>query len=145
MLEAWLFRWSNHLNPPSSGFHTVNKIPPMLSLTKRFIDTDQKTFSRLIQFCTGHAHIGEYYKRFIRTEDPSCRCGCVIQMRLHIIRECPRYLTQQLLLGTGRNAQLKRLVGTEAGIKCLSNFITHTRPWTSTSHLVQLHEACTTD
>ena len=124
MLEAWSFRWSNHPNPHSSGFHTANKIPPTLSLTKCFTDTDQKTFSRLIQFCTGHAHVGEYYKRFIRTKDPSCGCGHVIQTRHHIVRECPRYLNQQPLLGTGRNAQLNRLVGTETGIKCLSKFIT---------------------
>src|SRR5258708_40006327 len=36
MLEAWLFRWSNHLSPHNSGFHSANTIPPTLSPTKHF-------------------------------------------------------------------------------------------------------------
>ena len=28
MLEASLFRWSNHLSPHNSGFHLANTIPP---------------------------------------------------------------------------------------------------------------------
>ena len=61
----------------------------------------------------------------IRTEDPSGRCRYMIQTRLHIIRECPRYLNQRPLPSTGRNTQLERLIGTEARIKCLLKFITH--------------------
>jgi len=127
LLEAWRFRWSNQPNPPSSGYHLANKIPPTLSLTKRFIDSDRKSFSRLIQFRTGHAHLGEYYRRFIRSEDPTCGCGRAIQTRLHILRDCPRYSNQRPLLGTGRNADLERLIGTETGIKRLTKFITRTK------------------
>ncbi|SRR5258708_1682183 len=127
LLEAWRFRWSNHPNPPNSGFHLANKIPPTLSLTKRFMDSDRKSFSRLIQFRTGHAHIGEYYRRFVKSEDPTCGCGYAIQTRHHILRDCPRYINQRPLLGSGRNANLERLIGTEAGIKRLTKFITHTK------------------
>ncbi len=101
--------------------------PPTLSLTKRFTEPDRKTFSRLIQFRTGHAHIGEYYRRFIRTEDPTCSCGRAIQTRLHILRDCPRYINQRSLLGPRRYATLENLVGTEAGIKSLMKFITRTK------------------
>ena len=72
MLEAWTHKWNNHQTHPSSGFLPANTLPPMLSPTNQFKDLDHKTFSRLIQFCTGHAHIGEYYKQFIRTEDLAC-------------------------------------------------------------------------
>lgn len=123
MLEAWRHRWSNQPTNPSSGFHPANKLPPTLSPTKRFQNSDRKTFSRLIQFRSGHAHIGEYYKRFITTEDPSCTCGHATQTRRHILKECPKYLHQRPLLGTGRNAQLERLVGTEKGITRLAKFI----------------------
>jgi len=93
MLEAWIHRWSNHPNTPNSGFHAANALTPTLSPSRCFIDLDRKTFSCLIQFHTGHAHIGEYYMRFVRTEDPMCGCGRMTQTRLHILRECPKYTT----------------------------------------------------
>ena len=127
LLEAWTFRWSNHDTNPSSGFHPANKIPPTLSLMNRFKDSDWKTFSRLIQFCTGHTHLGEYYRRFIRTEDPACPCGHTTQTRRHILNECPKFARHRPLLGTGRYAQLENLIGTEKGIKRLAKFITTTK------------------
>ena len=57
LLEAWRFRWTNTLNPQHSGFHQVNRIPLSLIPTERFQRTDRKTFSRLVQCHTGHAHI----------------------------------------------------------------------------------------
>ena len=46
-------------------------------------------------------------------------------MRQHIIRDCPKHINQQSLLGSNRNNNLKSLVGTEAGINHLTKFITH--------------------
>src|SRR5258708_1722335 len=120
-------QWNNHQTPPSSGFQPTNTLPPMLSLTNRFKDLDHKNFSRLIKFHTGHTHIGEYYRWFIRTEDLSCPCSHTIQTRCHILRECLRYYNQQPSLGMGRNTQLERLVGTEKGIKCPVKFISTTK------------------
>ena len=77
MLEEWTQSWNNHATRPGSGFHPANKIPPRLSPTDRFKDSSRKTFSRLTQFRTGHAHIGECYKRFVRSESPSCSCNPV--------------------------------------------------------------------
>src|SRR6266436_97201 len=127
MWEAWIHRWSNHPNPPNSGFYSANTLTPTLSPTTCFLDSDRKTFSRLIQFCTGHAHIGEYYKRFIRTENPICGCGRATQTRTHILRDCPKYTIHRSILGTGRNAQFENLVGTEKGIKRLAKFISITK------------------
>ncbi len=112
---------------PSDGI--INRITPAQASTPqtRFKDSDRKTFSRLIQFRTGHAHIGEYYRRFIRTEDPACPCRHPVQTRRHILKECPRFFNHRTLLGTGRNTQLERLVGTEKGIKRLMKFITSTK------------------
>ncbi len=94
MLEAWTFRWSNHPNLHNSGFHSANTIAPTLSPTPQFINLEHKSFSCLIQFRTGHAHIGEYYSRFVRSEDPMCGCGQTIQTRQHILKECLKYLNQ---------------------------------------------------
>ena len=72
-------------------------------------------------------HIGEYYMRFIRTEDPMCGCGRTTQTRLHILRECLKYTTHRSILGMGRNTQFEKLVRTKKGIKRLAKFITITK------------------
>ena len=56
MQELWRHKWSNSPNPLSTWFQPANKIPPKLR------PTDRRTFSRLMQSYTGHAHPGEYYK-----------------------------------------------------------------------------------
>src|SRR5258708_18896569 len=124
LLEAWTYRWSNHDTNPSSRFHPANKIPPTLSLTNQFKDSDQKTFSRLIQFHTGHTHLGEYHRRFIRAKDPTCPCEHPTQTRTHILNDCLKFARHQPLLGTGRYAQLENLIRTKKDIKRLVNFIT---------------------
>ncbi len=57
----------------------------------------------------------------------SCACGHMTQTRWHILKECPKYLNQQPLLGMGRNTQLERLVRTEKGITHLMKFISITK------------------
>ncbi len=62
MLEAWCHRWLNPQNPPSTWFQPANRIPLTLKPMEGFLSMDWKTFSRLLQCCTSHAHTGEYYK-----------------------------------------------------------------------------------
>src|SRR5258708_6927581 len=142
MLEEWTHRWNNHATQPGSGFHPANKIPPRLSPTDRFKDLSRKTFSRLMQFRTGHAHIGEYYKRFVRSENPSCSCGHPIQSRQHILYDCPKLNRHRSLLGTGRNAHSESPIGTQKGIIRLMHFIAISKatdkykPGTTTMHTI---------
>ncbi len=84
LAEMWKLRRSNTPNPPSTWFQPANRIPPRLKPMERFLSTDQKTFSRLMQCRTGHAHMGEYYRRFVPTQDIECPCGVQVQMRQHI-------------------------------------------------------------
>src|SRR5258708_8588404 len=56
LAEMWKLRRSNTPNPPSTWFQPANRIPPRLKPMERFLSTDQKTFSRLMQCRTGHAH-----------------------------------------------------------------------------------------
>ena len=123
LLEEWRFRWTNTPNPMRSGFHPANRIPPTLKPTERFTQTDRRTFSRLIQCRTGHAHIGEYYKKFVPTENMGCACGTTTQTREHIIKQCKRHTRHRHTLGHGRHAQLGRLMGTVKGIRKLCTFI----------------------
>ena len=60
-------------------------------------------------------------------ENPICRCGQATQTRVHILRDCPKYTIHQSILGTGRNTQYDKLVGTEKGIKRLAKFISITK------------------
>src|SRR5258706_14503197 len=73
--ETWTFWWTNTLSNLNSGFHAVNKRPPMTIPSDSFQSLDCKTFSQLIQFKTGHTHIGEYYKGFVPSEEQACQCG----------------------------------------------------------------------
>ena len=67
----------------------------------------------------------------IRMEDPSCRCRYAIQTRLHIIRECPRYLNQRPQLGTGQMLNSKDSLGLRhESNTCWSSSRTW-RPWTN--------------
>jgi len=88
MLEEWHHRWSNTPNLPSTWFQPANNIPPTLKPMERLLSTDWKTFSRLIQCQTGHAHTGEYYKCFIPTQAIECPCGAAVQTQQHITLEC---------------------------------------------------------
>ena len=76
-----------------------------------------------MQFRTGHMHIGEYYKQFMRSENPSCSCRHPIQSRQHILYDCLKLNRHRPLLGTGRNTHFKSLIGTEKGIIHLMDFI----------------------
>ena len=123
MLEAWKFRWTNAPNPPQSGFHHANKIPLSLQPTERFRKTDRKTFSRLVQCRTGHAHTGEYYRKFVPMESTECPCGTNLQTREHIVKSCRLFYRHRHILGTGQHAQMGRLMGTIKGIRKLITFI----------------------
>ena len=109
-----------HPEPPELEIPTGKPKP---ATTKRFRSTDHKMFSRLIQCRTGHAHIGEYYRNFVSSEEIDCSCGAPLRTREHILKECRFH---RLLLGCGRHAQPGRLTGTVRGIRKLATFIRRT-------------------
>ncbi len=77
--EVWLHRWMNNHTTLRSKFHIANRIPPHMKPTDRFIKLDHRMFSRTMQCCTGHAHIGEYYRRFVPSEAQHCNCSETLQ------------------------------------------------------------------
>src|SRR5258708_19827814 len=88
---------------------------------------------------TGHAHIGEYYRRYVRTEEHCCTCGHTTEeCRRDILNGCPKFARHRPFLGTGRNAQIESLIGTEKGIKRLAKFIVITEA-------IDKHKSISTD
>src|SRR5258708_2690293 len=56
----------------------------------------RRSFSRLIHFKTGHAHTGEYYKRFVPSEEQG---WAQLPTRQNILFGCPLHPMHQHLLG----------------------------------------------
>jgi hypothetical protein len=128
MEDEWKEHWVAMPNPTNSGFHEANQIPPSLKPTIRFKTLDRKTFSRTIQFRTGHAHIGEYYHRFgISSESRECLCGAANQTREHLLQVCPHLRKFRHILGRGRQNRYETLMGKPKGILRLAEFIRKSR------------------
>ena len=119
LLEAWKHRWLNTLNPPSMWFQPANRIPLSLKPTERFLSMDRKTFSRLMQCRTGHAHTSEYYRRFVPSQEIDCPCGAEIQTQQHITLQCRIHHWHRHTLSHSRHADWGWLTGTYKGIKKL--------------------------
>ncbi|KLO17112.1 hypothetical protein SCHPADRAFT_900900 [Schizopora paradoxa] len=80
--------------------------------------------SHASQCRTGHAFIGEYYARFVPTEDPSCACGIFAQTREHVLRDCDYFEPHRhILYDFEPQFSISDLTGTAEGITALSEFL----------------------
>ncbi len=127
--EEWTHRWTNQPSTLRSKFHIANRIPPSTKPTKRFITLDRRTFSRTLQCRTGHAHIGEYYRRFVPDKNQMCHCSDILQTRHHTLFECKTHFRHRHILGTGRARNIEVLLGSEKGIKRLARFLKASRAY----------------
>lgn len=125
MREAWRRQWENQGAQNTRGvFACANKIPPSLKPSSIFVSTDRRTFSRLVQCLTGHAHVGSYYAKYVPTEDTHCPCGEVTQTRDHIILSCPLFRRQRRTLrDEDGSIKIDDLVGTLQGRERLATFL----------------------
>ena len=121
--EEWRHRWSNHDSTLRSNFHITNCIPPSTKPTARLTRLDWHTFSWTLQCCTGHMHIGEYYCRFVPSEEQSCHCSDTLQSRHHILYKCKTHRCYCYLLSTGRARNIETLLGLVKGIRRLARFL----------------------
>ncbi|QRW13533.1 hypothetical protein RhiLY_12532 [Ceratobasidium sp. AG-Ba] len=89
-------------------------------------------FSRLTQVLTGHAFIGEYYKRFVPDKNTFCPCGKPLQTRQHILLDRPDYADFHHLFITDRGDKLflPDILGTPRGIEKLTVFLERTTAFT---------------
>ncbi|KAG8958498.1 hypothetical protein FRC05_008840, partial [Tulasnella sp. 425] len=104
--EAWQSEWRR--TPPRGGYAFANRIPPSLDPTQHFKNLRREAYARLTQCRTGHAFVGEYYHRFVPSEDTSC----------------PE--SRELMSDVIPDLNLADIFGTKEGIEALGRFLTHT-------------------
>lgn len=126
--EKWTRLWSQEAAKKTrADFGRANQIEPSTRPAKIMQEVNRKTFSRMVQCVTGHAHIGSYYRRFIPTEEPSCPCdenAYTLQTRDHILLSCPRYRRHRhLLRDEDYNLNVDAILGTPSGRTRLARFI----------------------
>jgi ribonuclease HI len=126
--DSWHRVWEADANRHRrSDFSIANKMPPSTNPSKRLRELDRKTFSRVFQCRTGHAHIGSYYKYFEIQEPKTCACGAMLQTRKHILLECTVHEEHHHILTDANGAtRLEDILATAKGIERLARFITAT-------------------
>lgn len=125
LLDDWKKIWLQ--SSRYGGFAPANRFPPSLKPRKHFTQTGRELFTRLTQCRTGHAFVGEYYRRFVPHKDPSCPCGEDVQTRKHIIQDCPLFDEGRFLLcDVSPSLSLTDLLGTTEGIVALTRYIRRT-------------------
>lgn len=77
LLGSWKTAWLR--SSAQGNFAPANRLPPSLKPRKHFALTNRELYGRLVQCRTGHAFLGEYYQRFVPSEDPTCPCGATVQ------------------------------------------------------------------
>ena len=123
--EAWQHEWRDRPASNNVTDYTIaNTTPPTLGPTKILCKLDRKTFSRVLQCRTGHAHIGSYYSHMGINEPSSCPCGARIQSRAHVLLDCERHEIHHHLLANHNNVvSLNSILGSGKGIQRLATFI----------------------
>ena len=74
LVTSWTADWHKQLQCPSA-FLQANRFPPSLKPREHFTHTTCILYGHLIQCCTGHTFMGEYYNKYVPTEDQACQCG----------------------------------------------------------------------
>lgn len=83
--------------------------------------------SRTIRALTGHAFMGEYYRRFVPTERVKCPCGHRIQTRDHIIMDCVLHENaRHHLRKVTRSLSIPIILGTDKGLTAFAKFLANT-------------------
>ena len=67
------------LDDPPAGMYAQSRLgPPALKPPHHFFALSRHLYGLVTQCRTGHAFIGDYYRRFVPTEDSECPCGFAV-------------------------------------------------------------------
>lgn len=128
-LSAWRREWAS-LPHDNLAAAALRDTPPSNRLAKfhREFTGERHIQTRIIQTMLGHGFRGDYYARFVPSESPACPCGTApIQTRDHILSECPLYEHgRHHLRAVSPSLSTPIILGTHAGLKALSLFISTT-------------------
>lgn len=129
--DTWIAEWAgNPARQRRSEFLASNRFELSLNPTSLLTSLNRRSFSRLCQCRTGHAHIGSYYRRFVPTEASDCECGYYLKTREHIIMDCP--LTEEhrhTLYDEDNIISTDDLLGTMDGLERLTTFLDRTKAY----------------
>jgi hypothetical protein len=129
----WVKEWK--MAPKTGRYAMANRFPPSLKPTKHFkaLDGKREVFGRLTQCRIGHGYIGEYYSKFVPSENVDCPCGEAFQTREHLLCECPQYEDQRdILRKASRDLSMPEILGTAEGIAALTEFLEKSGAFTKT-------------
>jgi hypothetical protein len=131
--EAWS-RYASHSRFSAEGFRPADGFAPKWKPHKHFKDTPREIYGRMIQCRTGHAFLGEYYRRFnILVDDTYCPCGEPSQTRKHVLYDCPQYEEHRHLLNIkDKLPAIEVLLGSEEGLEALAAFLEASGAFTKT-------------
>ncbi|KAL1685501.1 RnaseH domain, transposon factor [Schizophyllum commune] len=116
---AWRRQWDRH--PITRCFAIADCLLPSLKPLAHFLDLCVKS--------------GEYYKDFAQSGSIHCPCEEPVQMRQHILQECPIYKQHQhILQEVFKDVALAELLGTPKGIDMLAHFLKKSGAFTKTGH-----------
>lgn len=121
ILKQWKQMWAG---TSGGSFAWADRFEPAFKPRAHFDNLPREIYSRVTQARTGHAFIGEYYKRFVPSEDTACGCGTDPQTRTHIIQECELYEGHRgVLRDAYPDLKMADILGTRQGIEALALFI----------------------
>lgn len=126
--ESWVSEWELG-NPKPNLAAVATRRPPSTRASKflREFNGSVEITSRTIRALTGHAFMGEYYRRFVPTERVKCPCGHRIQTRDHIIMDCVLHENaRHHLRKVTRSLSIPIILGTDKGLTAFAKFLANT-------------------
>ncbi|KAF8599122.1 hypothetical protein BDV93DRAFT_592225, partial [Ceratobasidium sp. AG-I] len=81
--------------------------------------------SHLVQVILGHGFFGEYYSRFVPSEEVGCQCeGAPFQTLRHVLLDCPLHdVPRMKLRKVSKYLLQKDIFGSVKGLRALADFL----------------------
>lgn len=124
-----LTEWDNHVagSDMSKLYRDTWTGPPTLKMAPHLRDNlSRRAVSLIVQIRTGHCFSGEYslhQRHAAEASDVECWCGAVVQSRLHLLVDCPKYQTHRhILRKASPELDIRFLLGTAPGLAAVARF-----------------------
>jgi ribonuclease HI len=124
-LREWTNTWKSSQHSEHVHQHLTTSPKWRLSAFHDSFNGSRAIHSRLIQVILGHGFFGQYYSRFVPSENVECPCGeAPLQTIQHILFDCRLHDRPRMLLRrVSRSLSTNILFGTQSGLQALSEFL----------------------
>lgn len=121
VLGEWKREWSA---TQGGSCAWADRFKPAFKPKKHFEKLPRALYALVLQVRTGHAFTGEYYSRFVPSEDTACGCGVNPQTHRHILQDCELFEEHRdILRDVSQDVKMADILGTAKGIDALASFI----------------------